>query len=300
MALEYVAQEALHAGRISGTISPKFRMRHCASPSPTTTPATATTTAATTAATTAPKPLVAFCAVFVKPESARTQPPGNRFTYFWPWADSTLISTISSIVVQSMQALATAAVANMPHPNHEIRAIWGATVEESMEYNGVLDGPKGNQVFLLDSDEVVKGWLMQMSHLVDRTVFIVYRRPEADGRPDTPISGDRPFSSRTALIPCESEVYYDISKGEDEELVALRKEPRTFPWTRSGLATKEHIVGMHIIWQKRLLRVLHARGRGFYGDWQDTDAQEEDVTWMADDRYLVDPPEPGTEEVTHH
>ena len=46
--------------------------------------------------------------------------------------------------------------------------------------------------------------------------------------------------------------------------------------------------------------MLRARARGFYGDWQDTDVQEEDVTWMADNRYLVDLPEPGTEEVPHH
>ena len=123
MALEYVAQEALHAGRISGTISPKSRKRRRASPSPTPTPATATTTAATTGATTTPELLMAFRAVFVKPESARKQPPGNRFTYFWAWADSSLVSTISSIVGQLMQALAAAAIANMPYPNREIRAI---------------------------------------------------------------------------------------------------------------------------------------------------------------------------------
>ena len=169
-----------------------------------------------------------------------------------------------------------------------------------MEDNGVADGTKGNQVFLLDSDKAVKGWLLRMSHLVDRTVFIVYRRPEADGRPDIPISGDRPFFSHTALVPRESEFYYDISKGEDEELVALRKEPRTFPCTRSALSTKKRIDGIRINRQERLLRVLHARARGFYGDWQDTDVQEEDVTWMADNRYLVDPPEPETEEVPHH
>ena len=243
MALEYVAQEALHAGQISGTISPKSRKRRRASPSRSPTPATA----ATSAATTAPEPLVAICAVFVKPESARKKTSGNRFPYFWPWANSSLVSTISSIVGQSMQARDTAAIANMPHPNRKIRAIWGATAEESAEDNGVADGPKGNQVFLLDSDEAVKGWLVRTSHLVDRTVFIVYRRPEADGRPDTPISGVRPLLSRTALVPREREVYYDISEGEDEELVALRKEPRTFPWTRSGLATKERIAWMRII-----------------------------------------------------
>ena len=99
---------------------------------------------------------------------------------------------------------------------------------------------------------------MRTSHLVDRTVFIVYRLPEADGWPDTSISGDRPFFSHTTLIPRESEVYYDISEGEDEELVTLRKEPRTFPRTRSGFATKERIVAMHIIRQERLLRVLRA------------------------------------------
>ena len=256
MALEYVAQEALHAGRISGTISPKTRKRCRASPLPTPTPATTTTTAATTAATTAPEPLVAFRVMFVKPESARKQPPGNRFTYFWPWADSSLVSTISSIVGQSMQALAGGAIANMPHPNREIWAIWGATTEESMEDNGVLDVPKGNQVVLLDSDEAVKGWLVRTSHLVDRTVFIVYRCPIADGRPDTPITGGRPFFSHTALVPHESEVNYDISEGEDEELVALRKKPWTVPWTRSGLAMKEHIVEMRIIWPERLLRML--------------------------------------------
>ena len=90
-----------------------------------------------------------------------------------------------------------------------------------MEDNGVLDGPKGNQVFLLDSDQAVKGRLVRTSHLVDRTVFIVYRRPEADGQPDTPMSGDRPFFSRTVLVPRESEIYYDISEGKDEELVTL-------------------------------------------------------------------------------
>ena len=57
---------------------------------------------------------------------------------------------------------------------------------------------------------------------------------------------------------------------------------------------------MPIIWKERLLHVRRARPRGFYGDWQDTDVQEEDVTWMADNRYLVDPPEPRTEEVPHY
>ena len=296
MALEYVAQEALRAGQMSGTISPKSCKRCRASPSRSPTLAAA----ATTATTTAPEPLVAIRAVFVKPESARQQISGNRFTFLWPWADSSLVSTISSIFGQSMQALAAAAIANMLHPIREIRAIWGVTAEESMEDNGVVDGPKANQVFLRDSDEAVKGWLVRTSHLVDLPVFIVYRRPEADGRPDTPISGDRPFFLRTALAPRESEVYYVISEGEDEELVALPKEPRTFAWTRLGLATKERIFGICIIRQERLLRVLRALARGFYGDWQDTDVQEEDVTWMADNRYLVDPPEPGTEEVPHY
>ena len=147
---------------------------------------------------------MAICAVFVKSESARKQTLGNRFTYLWPWADSSLVSTISSIIGHSMQALAAPPIANMPHPNCDIRAIWGATAEESAEDNGVADGPKGNQVFLLDSDEAVKGWLILMSHLVNWIVFIVYRRPEADGRPDTTISGDRPFFSRTALVPRKS------------------------------------------------------------------------------------------------
>ena len=169
MAIEYVTQEALRSGRISGTIGPKSHKRGRASPSRSPTPA------------------------------------------------------------------AAAAIANVAHPNREIRAIWGATVEESVADNGVLDGPMGNQVFLLDSDEAVKGWLVRTSHLVDRTVFIVYRRPEADGRPDTTISGDRPFFLHTTLVLHESEVYYEISEGEDEELVALRKEPRTFPWTRRAL-----------------------------------------------------------------
>ena len=296
MALEYVAQEALHAGRISGSIRPKSRKRRRASPWQSPTPAAS----ATTAATAAPEPLVAICAVFVMPGSARKQTSGNWFTYLWPWADSSLVSMISSIVGQSMQGLATAAIANMPHPNREIRAIWGATAEESVEDNGVADLPKENQVFLLDSDEAVKGWLVRTSHFVDRTVFIVYRRPEADGRPDTPITGDRPFFSRPALVPRESEVYYDILEGEDEDLVALQKEPWTFSWTRSGHATKERIAGMRIIRQERLLCVLRARAHGFYGDWQNTDVPEEDVTWMTDNRYLVDPPEPGTEEVPHH
>ena len=103
MALEYVAHEALRMVRISGTISPKFRKRRRASPSQRPTPAAATTTAATTA----PEPLVAICAVFVKPESTRKQTLGNRFTNLWPRADSSLVSTISSIIGQSMQALAT-------------------------------------------------------------------------------------------------------------------------------------------------------------------------------------------------
>ena len=131
-------------------------MWHRASPSGSPTPAATPTTAATTA----PEPHVAIHAVFVKPESARKQTLGNRFTYLWPCADSSLVSTISSIVGQSMQALAAAAIANMPHHNREIQAIWGTTAEESVEENGVADGAKGNQVFLLDSNEAVKGWLV--------------------------------------------------------------------------------------------------------------------------------------------
>ena len=57
---------------------------------------------------------------------------------------------------------------------------------------------------------------------------------------------------------------------------------------------------MRIIRQERLLPLLRARAHGFYRDWQDADVQEEDVTWMANNRYLVDPLEPGTEEVPQH
>ena len=98
MALEYITQEALCAGRISGTISPKSRKRRRVSPSRSINPAAA----AITAATTAPEPLVAIRAVFVKPESARKQTSGNRFMYLWPWANSSLVLMISSIVGQSM------------------------------------------------------------------------------------------------------------------------------------------------------------------------------------------------------
>ena len=45
VALEYITQQALHAGRISGTISPKSRKRHHASPSQSPTLAAAATTA---------------------------------------------------------------------------------------------------------------------------------------------------------------------------------------------------------------------------------------------------------------
>ena len=156
VALEYVAQEALRAGQISGTISPKSRKQRRASPSRSPTPATA----ATTNVTTAPEQLVAIREIFVKPESARKQTSGNLFTYLWPWADSSLVSMISSIVMQSIQAPAAAAIAYLPYPNREIWAIWGATTDESVEDNGVLDGPKGNQVLLLNIDEAEKGWLV--------------------------------------------------------------------------------------------------------------------------------------------
>ena len=148
-----------------------------------------------------------------------------------------------------------------------------------MEDNRVQDGSKENQVFLRDSDEVVNGWLIRTSHLVDRTEFIFYRHRGAYSRPDTPISGDRPFLSRTALDPRESEIYYNIFEDEDEESVVLRREPCqwTFPSTRSDLTTQERIVGIHIIQQERLLCMLHTQARGFYGDWQDTDVQEEDM-----------------------
>ena len=82
--------------------------------------------------------------------------------------------------------------------------------------------------------------------------------------------------------------------------MALRKEPQTFPWARSGRVTKERIVGMRIIWQARLLYVLRERAHVIYRDWQDTDVQEEDMTWMADNRYLVDLPELRTDEVPHY
>ena len=120
MALEYVAQEALQAGRMSGTISNKSPKRSRASTFPSPTPVAAATTAATTALET----LVAIRVVVVKPKSIQKQTSDTWFTYFWPSADSSLVSTISSIVRGSMQALAAATIANMRHSNREIRAIW--------------------------------------------------------------------------------------------------------------------------------------------------------------------------------
>ena len=52
---------------------------------------------------------------------------------------------------------------------------------------------------------------------------------------------------------------------------------------------------MRIGQQERLLRALRARAVGFYDDWQDSEVEHDEIEWMADNRYIVDPPEPGSE-----
>ena len=107
--------------------------------------------------------------------------------------------------------------------------------------------------------------------------------------------GDRPFFSRAAVVPREREVYFDIAEDEDDELRALKKEPRLLPWTRAGLKKKERIVLLRIARQERLLQALRARALGFYDDWQDSEVEDDEIEWMAENRYIVDPPEPGSE-----
>ena len=291
VALEYVIQEALRAGRVSGALSSRSaKRRRCVGDSTSPGPSGEAVAAA------ASETHVAIRVVFVRPEEAlKTKDAARWFTYFWPPNDDSHVPTITSITrvqaEQTMQALAASAVANMPNPDREIRSIWGVTEE------GGVYAPRKEKVFLIDSDEAVKGWLVWTSNLVEPTIFVVYRRPSGDPRPNTPIPGNRPFFSHAAHLPRECDVYIDIAEEEDDELSALQKEPQSLPWSRSGLAMKERIVGMRIIRQQRLLRVLRARARGFYEDWEDTDVLKDEVSWMAGNRYIVNPPEVGSEDV---
>jgi hypothetical protein len=292
-ALEYIVQEALRAGRNSGAIS-SSKKRRADAITDLNDEAGPSTSSKRAAATDAP-PIMAVRAVFVCPDSATRTDKDSQFPFLWPQFDHSLVRTITSFSSPTLEALVKSLVANMPSATREIRSIWGVTVEQA----GNTRAPEESNVFLLDSDAAVQGWVLGTSNFLERTVYLVYRRQtDVDNpRPDTPILGNRPFFSRAAVLPKEKDVYFDIGEDEDNELAALRKEPKSLPWARTSLQTKERIVAMRIIRQQRLLQVLRARARGFYDDWSDTEVDDDEVTWLSENRYLVDPPKPGTEEL---
>ena len=291
-ALEYIIQEALRAGRNSGAISSSEKRRTEAITDPNDEASPSSSKSLTNA-----PPVIAVRAVFVCPDRAIRMDDESSFTFLWPRNDHSIVTTISSFTSPTLKALVESLVANMPIATREIRSIWGVTMEEPQA--GEAQAPAAHQVFLLDTDAAVHGWILETSKFLQRTVYLVYRRQTdvADPRPDTPIPGNRPFFSRAAVIPKESDVYFDIGEDEVDELTALRKEPKSLPWARLSLQTKERAVAMRIIRQQRLLKVLRARARAFYADWEDTEVDDDEVTWLAENRYLVDPPQPGSEEV---
>lgn len=299
-ALEYIVQEALRAGRNSGAFSSSKRRRTEAI---TDLNDDAGPSSKRTATAAADAPPIAVRAVFVCPDGATRTNDDSQFAFRWPQFDHSIVSTITSFSSPTLEALARSLIANMPSATREIRSIWGVTMAEPQAGGDaqalVAQAPAANHVFLLDTDAAVQGWILGTSNFLERMVYLVYRRRTdvAAPRPDTPIPGNRPFFSRAAVLPKERDVYFDIGEDEDDELATLRKEPRSLPWARSSLQTKERIVAMRVIRQQRLLQVLRARARAFYADWEDTEVDEDEVNWLADNRYLVDPPTPGSEEV---
>jgi hypothetical protein len=93
----------------------------------------------------------------------------------------------------------------------------------------------------------------------------------------------------------EKDTYIDIGEEEDDELEAHKKEPKSLPWALKSLQTKESLVCKRIIRQQRLLRVLRARARAIHEDWEDTEVAEDDVPWLSTNRYITNPPQPGSE-----
>lgn len=298
VALEYFAQEALRAGRTSGVLtSPEKQRRRTrreaesnesdeeeSLPPPAKRPRES------------PVPATAIRAIFVCPEQAARTDEASLFAFKWPRYDESLVATITSFFSTTVENLAQAITTGMPHPSRDIRAIWGVLVEESPDSE--VQAPNKHQVFLLDNDNAVHGWILRTHSFLERTVYVVYHRiPQGDepAGADTPIPGNRPFFSLGQVVSPEKDIYTDIGEEEDDELEAHKKEPKSLPWARKSLQTKESLVCKRIIRQQRLLSVLRARARAIYEDWEDTEVAEDDVPWLLSNRYISNPPQPGSE-----
>jgi hypothetical protein len=298
VALEYFAQEALRAGRTSGILtSPEKKRRRTRQTAETDdSDEEDTPSPAAKKPRESPQPATAIRAVFVCPEQAARTEERSLFAFKWPRFDDSLVATITSIVSTTMENLAEAITTGMPHPGRDIRAIWGVLVEEST--GSEVEAPDKHQVFLLDNDNAVHGWVLRTQKFLERTVYIVYRRIPQGDEPvgaDTPIPGNRPFFSLNQVFVPEKDTYVDIGEDEDNELEAHKKEPKSLPWALKSLKTKELLVCKRIIRQQRLLSVLRARARAIHEDWEDTEVAEDDVPWLLTNRYITNPPAPGSE-----
>jgi len=238
---------------------------------------------------------VPITAVYVSPEDAlRSEDNAGLFPFLWPVEDESLIVTLTSIDIAdiTIPKLAAALTTAMPHSTRTIRAIWGV-ISEKQEGKG----PKKDKVFLLHDDHALQGWIARTKAFPDRTMYVVYYRLPSgkdSKQSDTPISGNRPFFHQDEVLPAPDVVVYDIPESEDDEDAVYKAKPRSLPWSRKNLKKREILVQKRIIRQTRMLQAIRARALGFYANWENTVVGADEVSWLADNKYIKDPPTAGS------
>ncbi|KAI5790044.1 hypothetical protein FPQ18DRAFT_391306 [Pyronema domesticum] len=129
----------------------------------------------------------------------------------------------------------------------------------------------------------------------DRLVLLVSEDEDDEDIPAIP-GLPAAYSFAANFPPCEEDMCPDIDEDVDDENHAYRQTPGSLPISINALRAREITIVKRIIRQKRLLKIMRNRARAIHGDqWENGKILKEDVGFLADHKYIVEPPAPGSE-----
>jgi len=197
------------------------------------------------------------------------------------------------MVDTTILSIVNAAITGLPHPSQTIRELWGCLEEPKGD-----GGKYARNVTPIIDNNTAAGWVKAAMKLSNPTLFcVVYRGRQADSTEgaQTPLNGGCSYLPLDDILPPPAEDMIDnIGEESDDDGEMRRPNPRSFPTTKTGFQKLQWKLQKRILRQQRYLGAIQNYALGLFADYEQSVVADEDVAWLREHDYIVNPPAAGS------